>query len=270
VGGAGSTTIACSFAAELRRQTSEKVLLADLNLHTGMVSFMFGLTNTTFSMRDAVANLHRLDSSCWEGMVTRSSGELHILPSPDLLGVDNLPVDAISRVLKLIKPFYRWVVLDLGRLNTCSMGLLPGVDDVLVVTTTAVPGLYGAILVVDALKSAGFEGARLSLILNQVGKVEPLSAGEIDKLFGIQIAARLSADPREMKEACEQKRLPGENSIFRKQIANLVRKAAGLPAPRSKKNYWPFSWLAQLFRRNPASARVPLPVVRELNGDTRR
>lgn len=253
VGGAGATTIACSLAIELKRQTGEKVLLADLNLHTGLAGFMVGLTKTTFSMRDAVANLHRLDQSCWEAMVNRGPADLHVMPSPDLLGVDDPPLDALSKVINLVKPFYQWVVLDLARLNTCSMGLLRYVDDVLVVTTTAVPGLYGAILTVAALKTAGFEGARLSLIVNQIGKSQPLSASEIDKLFGIQVAARVSADPRAMDEAFRQKTLPAENSIFRRQIAELARKLAGLPAPASKRH---FGWLAQLFRRSPVAVTL--------------
>src|ERR1700686_1137009 len=111
---------------------------------------MIGLANTTtFSMRDAVANLHSLDQSCWEAMVPRDAGDLHIVPSPDLLGVDDLPVNDIALVLDLIKPFYQWMVLDLGRLNACSMGLLGRVDDILLVTTTTVPSYYGAILAVN-------------------------------------------------------------------------------------------------------------------------
>jgi Flp pilus assembly CpaE family ATPase len=248
VGGAGATTVACNLAVELGRQTSEKVLLADLSLHTGLVSFMLGLANPMFSMRDAVANLDRLDQSCWEGMVTRGPADLHIMPSPDLLGADDLPVAAISQVLNLAKPFYQWIVLDLGRLNSCSMGLLRAVDHVLVVTTTAVPCLYGAIVMVAALKGAGFEETRLSLIVNQIGKAQPLSAKEIDKLFGIQIAARLPADPAGMEEAFRQKTLPRENSIFRRHVAILARQLAGLSAPMSRGNLWP------LFRRSPVAS----------------
>lgn len=254
VGGAGATAVACNLAAELRRQTNGKVLLADLNLHMGSVSFMMGLTNTaTFSLRDAVANLHRLDQSCWEGMVTRGPSDLDVVLSPDLLGSDDLPVDTILQVLNRIKPFYQWMVLDLGRLNHCSMGLLHSVDDVFVVTTTAVPSLYGAILVVNALKGAGVKEERLGLIVNQVGKVQPLSASEIDKLFGIRIAATLSADHHEIEQACEQKRLPLENSSFRRQIAILARKLAGLPKPVSRQKLRPFHWVAHRFRRTPSA-----------------
>jgi pilus assembly protein CpaE len=249
-GGAGATTVACNLAVELRRQSSEKVLLADLSLHSGLVSFMFGFANTTFSMRDAVANLDRLDQSCWESMVTRGPADLHIMPSPDLLGIGDLPVDDISRVLNLAKPFYHCVVLDLGRLNTCSMGLLRRVDDILIVTTTTVPCLYGAILTVAALKGAGLEEAKLSLIVNQIGKSQALSTNEIGKLFGIPVAAWLSADPGGMEEAFRQKRLPNERSVFRRQIAILARSVAGLPKPPTR-SIWPLAHLAQRFRRAP-------------------
>jgi Flp pilus assembly CpaE family ATPase len=162
------------------------------------------------------------------------------------MGVDDVPAAAISQVLERIKPFYEWIVLDLGRLTATSMGVLEGVDEVLVVTTTAVPSIYGAILVVNALKGGGFEEKQLSLIVNQSGKKKPLSEKEMDQLFGIQIAAWLSAVPDEMEEACQQKGLPGVNSVFRKQVATLARQVAGLPAPASKKSAWPI----QLFRRN--------------------
>jgi Flp pilus assembly CpaE family ATPase len=260
-GGTGSTTIACTFAAELRRQTNEKVLLADLNLSAGLVAFMFGMTNTmTFSMRDAVDNFDRLDQSCWENMVLRGPADLHIVASPDLLGADDLPSADISRVLNLIKPFYQWIVLDLGRLNGCSMGLLKSVDDVLVVTTPAVPSIYGAILAVNALKGVGFEGTRLGLIVNQIGKSQPLRSNEIDKLFGIQINARLPAAPYEMEEACRLKRLPGENSAFRKQVAVLARKIAGLPEPLARRNFGWLQWLSRGFRRTRDSESSIRPV----------
>ena len=39
-GGCGATTIACHVAEELARQTSRKVLLADFDLQSGMISFL--------------------------------------------------------------------------------------------------------------------------------------------------------------------------------------------------------------------------------------
>src|SRR6202044_3499324 len=39
-GGVGVTTIACTLAAELRRQTNQTTLLADLDMDAGLVAFL--------------------------------------------------------------------------------------------------------------------------------------------------------------------------------------------------------------------------------------
>ncbi|SPE38574.1 hypothetical protein SBA6_900012 [Candidatus Sulfopaludibacter sp. SbA6] len=59
-GGAGATTVVCSLAAELRRQTEKSVLLADLDLDGGMASFLSGL-EPKYSLEDVIENLPRLD-----------------------------------------------------------------------------------------------------------------------------------------------------------------------------------------------------------------
>ena len=45
-------------AVELRRQTEQKVLLADLDVNGGMVSFMMNCA-PEHSILDAVSNIHR-------------------------------------------------------------------------------------------------------------------------------------------------------------------------------------------------------------------
>ena len=55
-GGVGATTVACNLALELRRQTGEKTLLVDLDVHSGLVSFLMNLQSDT-SIADAVTQL---------------------------------------------------------------------------------------------------------------------------------------------------------------------------------------------------------------------
>jgi len=68
-GGLGATTIAYNLAAELRLQTEEKVLLGDLDIHTGQVSFLAGV-EPQYSFLNAIENQNRLDVSLWEALVT--------------------------------------------------------------------------------------------------------------------------------------------------------------------------------------------------------
>ena len=53
---------------ELGRQ-NQKVLLADLDLDAGMIAFITK-TKATYSILDAVNNLHRLDLHYWKALVS--------------------------------------------------------------------------------------------------------------------------------------------------------------------------------------------------------
>jgi pilus assembly protein CpaE len=70
-GGVGTTTFACNLALELRRQADQRVLVANLDVNAGLVSFLMN-TGMEHSILDAVANIHRLDHSFWNGIVARA------------------------------------------------------------------------------------------------------------------------------------------------------------------------------------------------------
>jgi Flp pilus assembly CpaE family ATPase len=232
-GGVGVTTVACNLAAELRRQTDQTSLLADLDLESGMVSFLMN-TESEYSIRDAIANFHRLDRSCWTSIVTHTADELDVVRSPGSLGAGELDGDKLRHVLTLVRAFYRWIVLDLGRLNGFSRSLLDRVDDILLVTTTSVPALYETKRVIGALRGAGFEGDRLRLIVNQLGNTQDFRGSDLDRIFGIPVFAKLPGSGQQLHDACVAGKLPGENTDYRGHIANIARKMAGLPEERNK------------------------------------
>jgi Flp pilus assembly CpaE family ATPase len=232
-GGVGATTVACHLAAELRSQTSRKVLLADLDVHAGLIPMIFGL-EPKYSLRDVIQNIRHLDQTCWESMVTRGAGDLDILPSPSLLGDSELSADSIRQVLTLVLPFYDWIVLDLGRLNGLVMRLRDRLSEILIVTGTSIPALYETKRVADAFLKGGTDGERLRLVVNQRQGEQALSGSEWNQIFGIPVYARLLVDGEELDNACLQGRLPAESHPLRRQIGSLARKIAGLPEKRPR------------------------------------
>jgi Flp pilus assembly CpaE family ATPase len=106
------------------------------------------------------------------------------------------------------------------------------VDDVLVVTTTSVQALHEAKRVIGGLRKAGFEGDRLQVILNQLGDTQDFRGSELDQIFGIPVYAKVSGAAQQLQDACVQGKLPGENTEFREQIANVARKMAGREAQK--------------------------------------
>ena len=256
-GGVGTTTVACSLAAELRRQTSQKVLLADLDVHAGLVSFLMN-TNAQYSLLDAVGFVHDLDHVSWEQLVTNAGDDLHVLPSPGLLGSVDLQVAQIRQVLTLVRPMYDWTVLDLGRLNGISAGMLDLVNQLFVVTTIGIPALYEAKRAIDALVRAGVEGDRLRLIVNEIEETQALSGRQLNQVFGVQVFARLPRDTEELHKACVLRKLPREDSGIRQQIAALARNVAGLPEKKARRTFRPLFAMAEKLRKSDAAASKPL------------
>jgi Flp pilus assembly CpaE family ATPase len=226
-GGNGTTTIACTLAAELRGQTGLKVLLADLDSSGGLVSFVTGV-DCQYSMRDAAANLQRMDLNFWNSLVTEDPDGLNVIPSGQ---VDDQELDGanLREVVNFTRPLYSWTVLDLGRLNQKSLSLLGPDSEVFVVTTCTIPALYAAKRALEALRRADIDPERTRLIVNQMGEKQLVSRDALNSMFGVPVYATVPTDAAELNQACVQKRLPGMQSPFRKAIAELARKVTGVP-----------------------------------------
>ncbi len=250
-GGVGATTVACSLAVELRRQTGQKVLLADLDVNGGLVSFMMNCA-AEHSILDAVSNIHRLDLS-WDSVVARGENDLHIVRSPGLLGVDDPDAGRIGDVLAFVRGFYRWIVLDLGRLTALSLSLFDTIDSLFLVTATTVPALFEAKRVMGALRRAEIDTEQTRLIVNQLANTPEFSSSELQQIFGMAPYAKLPDASPEFRDLRMQGRLPSENGVFRGNIAKLARKVAGLPEEETRRG------LSQFFGGKPRRAESIVP-----------
>jgi len=248
-GGVGTTTVACYLAAELRRQTGQEVLLADLDVQSGMASFLMGV-ESRYSLLDAITNIDRLDRNCWDAIVTDSTHDLHIISSPSLLGSGEVDSDGLRRVFSLIQSFYRWIVADLGRLSVVPVSVLDRVDELFVITTTSIPALYQAKRAVDAFVRNGMERDRLRLIVNQAEVGQSLSGSELNTIFGIPVYARLPHDSQHLQHACVHRTLPDPNSNIGQHMVKLARKVAGLDERKSRKGLPELFSFVDRFRKN--------------------
>jgi pilus assembly protein CpaE len=253
-GGSGTTTIACTLAAELRQQTGEKVLIADLDSSGGLVSFLTGI-ECQYSIRDAIGNLQRLDAAVWESIVVRNPDGLEAICSPNP-GQEEIDNGRLREVLDFARPLYAWTVLDLGRLNHKSVHLLGAEGEVLVVTAATIPALYNAKRAVDTLLAAAIDADRIRLVVNHIGGKHEVSRVDVQSMFGVPVYATVPSDESEVHQAFVQKRLPGGHSHIRKAIAALARKMAGIPEQRKTNTLTSLVSFAR-FRRPAGDAASP-------------
>jgi pilus assembly protein CpaE len=234
-GGCGATTIACNVAAELPEQMNGKVLLADLDLQTGMIGFL-AKAKSQYSLADAVNNLQRLDESYWRALVSNGIPNLEIISAPSTPGAKELSAPQLKQVIGFARTQYDWLVLDLGRnLNASTLAILDLVDEAFIITTHEIPALHQAKQMIRFLLEAGYAESKLHLVLNRIPKRMDVTLEEMEKMLGLSIFATVANDYNSLQEAYGEGRFVNTGSNLGKSIERLTTKIAGTTEVKKRK-----------------------------------
>ena len=235
-GGCGASTVVCHVAAELQRQSNYDILLADMDMHSGMVHFLMK-AKSHYTVMDAFNNLHRLDTSYWKALVSNGTPRLEIIAAPDPINVREMPnPDHLRQVLSFVRTQYDWSLLDLGSsLNYLGLSVLDDVDELCLVTTFEVPALHRAKQIMQKLMDSGYGRNRLRLVLNRVPARTEVTLVEIEKLFGWPIYALLPEDGHALYEAYSEGKLLPASANLSKHVGRLTRKLTGMSEPKQKR-----------------------------------
>lgn len=226
-GGVGTTTVATQFAIEWRLQTGQKVLLADLDTTSSSAEFLIR-SKSKYSILNAATNLHRLDVTFWNGIVSKSSQGIDVLQCPGALSfTEQLSGERVRHVLRFARGLYQCIVLDLGRLNLVSINLLDEITSIYLVSTGEFPALYEANRVIKKLADLGLQGDRVQLVMNRMTK-SPLNATpNLEKALGYSPVATLSDFAAELADAYIDERMLDDGLGLRRQIGQLVSRFLG-------------------------------------------
>ncbi len=237
-GGCGATTVACHVAVELQRQTPQKILLADLDLETGLIRFLMK-TRSEYSVLDAAHNIDRLDEHFWRALISNGMPRLEVIAAPAVAASVEPPRDeAFQRVIRFARTLYDWIVVDLGRsLNPRTMTALEEIDQGFLVTTLEVPALYQAKQLITTLLSSGYGADRLRVILNRTPKRPEVTLEEVQTMLGLPVYAALPNDYAALNEAYTEGELLESGSGLASQFARLAARIANLPEPRKRTRF---------------------------------
>lgn len=237
-GGCGATTIACHVAADLHRQSKRKVLLADMDLTSGMVGFAMK-TQTPYSMVDAIHNLSRLDESLWKALVVDSKPGLSIIPAPSSASHDSyLGNDDLVQLVRFMRTQHDWVVLDLGRsLNNIVAGVYEELDQLLLVSVLEVTALHGLKTIVRRLTDIGENLDKLQLVINRTPKMMDMSTEDLAKILGRPLYAMLPNDYPSLYRAYSNGTLLAPADRLAQQFSALTAKVMGVKQANPKKKF---------------------------------
>jgi len=237
-GGCGATTVACHVAVELQRQTPQRILLADLDLETGLIRF-FMKTKTDYSVLDAAHNIDRLDEHFWRALISNGMPRLEVIAAPAVAAsVEPPEEESFRRVIRFTRTLYDWVIVDLGRsLNPRTMNALEEIDEGFLVTTLEVPALYQAKQLITTLVSSGYGSDRLRVILNRTPKRPEVTLEEVQTMLGLPVYAALPNDYVTLNEAYTSGELLEPGSGLATAFARLAARIANLPEPRKRMRF---------------------------------
>jgi pilus assembly protein CpaE len=222
-------------AAELGRR-NQKVLLADLDLDSGMVGFLTK-TKSVYSVLDAINNLHRLDIHYWKALVSNGIPGVEILSAPLALATRQpIQDEQVRHVLAFAQPHYDWTLVDLGRsLSRTAMAALEEIDEACLVTTLEVPALHQSKQIIQTLLDSGYGKNRIRLILNRAPRRLEITPGELEKMLGVPIFCMIPNGYQELYETYAEGRLLKRHGDLGKPIAGMALKLAILEEEKPAK-----------------------------------
>ena len=234
-GGCGATTIACHTAAELGRQ-SKHVLLADMDLDAGMIRFLMK-TKSPYSVLDALNNLHRLDLSYWNALISNGLPGLEIIAAPQALASKQQPnQEQMQNMLTFCRGQYDFTIVDLGRsLNLTAMNALDEIDETYLVTTLDVPALHQSKQIIQTLSSVGYGKERLRLVLNRMPQRLDVTPDELEKMMSLPVFATLPNDYPSLYESYSEGSLLPPNSRLGKELNRMAIKVGGIQEEKGGK-----------------------------------
>jgi pilus assembly protein CpaE len=183
-GGAGCTTAAVNTALALQQSHGDVVLLDFAPI--GHTALHLNL-KPQFGVLDALQNLHRMDVSLLDGLMTTTKEGLHLLAGPQQPYPTEPTPGELARLFDLVVNHYRFVVVDASsRLDPTTRLLSDLSNAVLVVAQTDVVSLWSAGRIHTFLEE-GTGRDRLRIVLNRYKKIPGFTDEDVQQVTNCKV-----------------------------------------------------------------------------------
>jgi len=183
-GGSGCTTTAVNTAVALQQSHGDVVLVDFAPI--GHAALHLNL-RPQFGVLDALQNLHRMDTSLLDGLMTVTKEGLHLLAGPQQPYPSEPTPGELARLFDLLVNHYRFVVVDVSsRLDPTTRLLSDLSNAVLMVAQTDVVSLWSAARIRNFLEE-GTGRDRLRLVLNRYKKIPGFTDDDVEQVTSCKV-----------------------------------------------------------------------------------
>jgi pilus assembly protein CpaE len=246
-GGCGATTLAANLAFHLKKTGAKRVLLADLDMLAGTLSFVLKV-KSTFSVLDALQRSSELDRDLWAAMVTPSHGVDVLLAPEMMLDGANQMTDPLP-VLEFARRAYDIVIVDCGGpYGEWNLNIARNVSELILVATNELPALQAAQRAMSYLDSNRVGRWKVHLVINRYLRDVGLSRDVIGTALHTDVFDTLPSDYDTVQRALLEGKPVPSNTTFGKAVAGLAERLVG-PVTAPAKKSTSLSGLLSLFSK---------------------
>ncbi|MFN9921325.1 MAG: CpaE family protein [Acidobacteriota bacterium] len=234
--GSGTTTIALNASIAISRQPKTRVLLADMDLNSGLVRFLLKLNNE-YTILDAARHSTEMDETLGPLLVC-ANGQLDVLITGKITTGVRLEPSNVRSLIDYTRKNYQAIMVDLsGNMEKYALEVMQESRKVFLVVTPEIPSLHLAREKVAFLKDQGLQD-KVAYILNRHAKSDLLQLEQIRSLLDGDIYFTFCNDYRGVGQSVAEGREVNRNSELGRQFNlfanNLLNREA--PAGTVKKS----------------------------------
>jgi len=204
-GGSGSTTVAVNLGVALAEMTSSNLALVDLGRPFPDVGNFLDV-DPNYSILDLAQNLDDLDQTFLQRIMQPYGPNLYILHGvADFRDQENLELEAIGKIFKLLRSLYRYIIVDLSHwLDEFFLQVVMEADMVLMITGLTVPDLRNLKRMWPALLEWYQERRKIKLVVNRFDRSNGLQLKDLEQMLQQTVFATLPSDYFTMMETLNQ------------------------------------------------------------------
>jgi pilus assembly protein CpaE len=225
-GACGATTVACNLAFQWRKHGAKRILLADLDVLAGTLSFLLKI-KSVYSFVDVLQHANELDMDLWNAMVTPVNG-VDVLLAPELIVDGMQELRDPSPILDYARHAYDIVVIDAGGVyGEWNLQQARLASEIILVTTNELPALQAAQRALSYLDTNRIGRWKVRLVVNRYHRDVGLSREVIGTALHTEVFDSLPSDYEAVQHSLMEGKPIPSSTPFGKSIMQLADRLSG-------------------------------------------
>ncbi|MHB9095502.1 MAG: AAA family ATPase [Eubacteriales bacterium] len=186
-GGVGKTTLALNTAIAIRELTKKRVVLIDLNLHSGNAALFAGVPWRR-SIKELVDEINNIDEEMIENYCAVHPSGLKILPAPIISEYASfIQAEHVEKILNLMSQVFNYVIIDSPTsFHDTVIPALEHSQDIILVSTLDLASIQCLKQCIILLKGLSMR-SKISVVVNQMGYSGGLKVKDLENELGMNI-----------------------------------------------------------------------------------